>query len=122
MNYNTNKDDNLYWEETVPETFYTEEDPMANPEETNTQLYALHTDYRIGVRSFDCFYGWGEPRHGEACIQHTVLSGLDLDNAAWISRLLEDLNYQVVVTHDNDWSEVVIKANVAIRYDADHVH
>lgn len=85
--------------------------------------YTVHTTSRQGEEeSKDCFYGWGDPRKGEGCIQHTALDGLSFDNAAWISRLLANLGFQVVVTRSDDWTKVVNDANVAMRYDAGHVH
>jgi hypothetical protein len=113
-----NKNDNKSWEDMSWE----DKKELLKEQLRDQFTYTVHTDCRVGEQSKDCFYGWNKTRRGEACIQHTALQGMSFDNAAWISKLLEDLNYQVVVTRDDDWSKVVNEENVAVRYKADHVH
>lgn len=72
----------------------------------------------------DCFYGWGEPpaRTRDRCIGHTVIYGMDLEDARSWARILVGDGYQVVVTEHDDWSQVITDSKTPIHYRAAHQH
>lgn len=92
------------------------------PSKVQSKRYALHTTARVGSSSEDCFFGWGTSKKGELCLNHTVLRDLSYETVVWLASYFVHVMYQVVVTEDSDWGELINDGSIAVYYSPTHEH
>ena len=71
----------------------------------------------------DCFYGWMEEQEpGLGCLQHHVVTDLDVEGAEFLAALLKGLGHQVVITTlDADGNDAV-RHDLPFLYHDGHTH